>query len=279
LCSITTSGLNTAVGARALTFNTTGSNNTAFGADALCNNTAGCCNTATGFDALRFNSTGCFNTAIGACALGSSTTSSSSTAVGVNALFNNTTGCFNHAFGRSALQANTTGNFNVGIGPLALCANTTGSGNVMIGGMTTSAVYSPVFNPTVEFNRVMIGSTATTNAYVQVAWTVVSDARDKIVEGTVPHGLEFVSQLEPKAFRFKKEREIEVSHGPLRYGFLAQDILALEGGEGVIIDTETPEKLLYNGEALVPVLVNAIRELSAKVDTLQAELNTLKANG
>jgi hypothetical protein len=245
LCSITTSGLNTAVGARALTFNTTGSVNTAFGADALCNNTAGRRNTAVGVQASEKNTLGCQNTTVGG-----------------TSLFNN-----------------TTGNSNTAIGFCSLQANTTGSGNVMVGGVSSGGSFTPVFNPTVENDRVVMGSSTVTNAYVQVAWTVVSDARDKIVEGTVPHGLEFVSQLEPKAFRFKKEREIEVPHGPLRYGFLAQDILALEGGEGVIIDTETPEKLLYNGEALVPVLVNAIRDLSAKVDTLQAELNTLKANG
>lgn len=120
-----------------------------------------------------------------------------------------------------------------------------------------------------------MGTTAVTNAYIQVAWTVVSDARDKIVEGTVPHGLEFVSRLEPKAFRFKEKRESEVPNGPLRYGFLAQDILALEEGEGVIIDAETPDKLLYNGEALVPVLVNAVKELFEEVKLLKVELAAL----
>jgi hypothetical protein len=65
-------------------------------------------------------------------------------------------------------------------------------------------------------------------------------------------------------------------NGNKRYGFLAQDILALEGDDPVIIDNEVPEKLKYQGEALVPVLVNAIKELSAKCDSLQAEINTLK---
>jgi hypothetical protein len=124
-----------------------------------------------------------------------------------------------------------------------------------------------------------MGSTAVTNAYVQVAWTVVSDARDKIVEGDVPHGLEFVNQLEPKAFHFKEERDSDTPNGPLRYGFLAQDILALEGETGVIIDNEDPDKLRYNGEALVPVLVNAIKELSAKNDELEARLRALEIPG
>ena len=118
-----------------------------------------------------------------------------------------------------------------------------------------------------------MGSTAVTNAYVQVAWTVTSDARDKVVNGPVPYGLEFVKQLEPKAFHFKESRDSDTVHGPLRYGFLAQDILALEGEPGVIIDSTDDEKLRYNGEALVPVLVNALKELAAENAAIRARLD------
>ena len=264
---------NTANGVSALLCNTTGDANTASGREALYCNTTGCCNTANGACALFSNTIGCFNTASGFAALYFNTTGNLNTVNGFAALFSNTTGVNNTANGACALSCNTTGVNNTANGVSALFNNTSGCGNVMVGGMNSAGTYAPVFDPTTENDRVMIGSTATTNAYVQVPWTAVSDARDKIVEGTVPHGLEFVSQLEPKAFRFKEERESEVPHGPLRYGFLAQDILALEGGEGVIIDAETPEKLLYNGEALVPVLVNAIKELSAKVKELEKKLS------
>jgi hypothetical protein len=57
---------------------------------------------------------------------------------------------------------------------------------------------------------------------------------------------------------------------------LAQEVMALEGNDPVIIDNEQPDHLKYQGEALVPVLVNAIKELSAQVTALQAEVNTLK---
>jgi hypothetical protein len=91
--------------------------------------------------------------------------------------------------------------------------------------------------------------------------------------GTVPHGLDFVNKLEPVSFQFKQDRETEIPNGNVRYGFKAQDILALEGDNPVIIDTEQPEHLKYQGEALVPVLVNAIKELNAKVKELEAKLN------
>jgi hypothetical protein len=190
----------------------------------------------------------------------------------------NSLGSGNTSIGAFSLLA-STGNNNTAVGRSAMLAATTGCGNVQVGGFNATGSNTPVFAVTTENNRVVMGSTAVTNAYVQVAWTVVSDARDKIVEGDVPHGLEFVNQLEPKAFHFKEERDSDTPNGPLRYGFLAQDILALEGETGVIIDNEDPDKLRYNGEALVPVLVNAIKELSAKNDELEARLRSLEIPG
>jgi hypothetical protein len=269
----TTGNNNTATGLNALSANTSGSGNTAVGVCSLLSNTTGILNIAVGSNALKCNTTGIANIATGGSALRENTTGSYNTAAGNGSLLNNLAGGRNTALGTSAMLANTSGSYNTAVGVGALGANTSGCGNVMVGGVTSAGNYSPVFNPTTENERVMIGSTLVTNAYVQVAWTVVSDARDKIVEGPVPHGLEFVKQLEPKAFHFKETRESEAPHGPLRYGFLAQDILALEGAAGVIIDNEDPDKLRYNGEALVPVLVNAVRELAAENEAMKARLD------
>jgi len=121
-----------------------------------------------------------------------------------------------------------------------------------------------------------MGSTSVTNAYIQVGWTVVSDARDKIVAGPVPHGLDFVQQLQPKEFHLKETRDSETPHGPSRYGFLAQDILALEGDHPVIINDEDSNKLRYTSDHLLPVLVNAIQELAAKLETVTTEFEEYK---
>jgi len=246
-----------AIGSTALSVNTTGINNNAFGLNALSSNTTGEYNNAFGFDALKNNISGNLNTAFGDEALKANT------------------GSFNVGFGDSALLV-STGNHNTAIGFCALQNCTTGIGNTVIGshftGVAPSLVAAPVFNVTTQDNRVAIGTTATTNAYVQVAWTVVSDARDKTNLSAIPHGLDFVKQLKPTAFQFKLNRESEETNGPLRYGFLAQDILALEGPDSIIIDSEDPEKLRYNGESLIPVLVQAIQELTAKVEALQDRL-------
>jgi hypothetical protein len=86
-----------------------------------------------------------------------------------------------------------------------------------------------------------------------------------------------VQQLNPVSYNFKKSREDDTPHGNKRYGFLAQDILALEGDDNVIIDNEQVDHLKYQGESLVPVLVKAIQELSAKNDALEARLAALES--
>jgi len=264
-----TDSYNTAVGAYALNGNTTGTYNFALGHQALYLNTTGGNNCAFGGMALYQNTTGSNNTAVGREALNNST-GSYNTAVGHRALFTNTTGEYNTAFGRYALGGNTTGICNTAIGHFAMYECSTGNGNLALSPMTGSVVNAPVFTITTQSNRISMGSTDVTNAYVQVAWTVVSDARDKTNFAPVPHGLDFVKQLNPVQYQFKQNRESDVPHGNVRYGFKAQEILALEGSNSVIIDNEDSEKLRYNGESLVPVLVKALQELNAKFDAYVA---------
>ena len=307
----TTGSSNTAIGLNALVSNTTGNYNTASGLNALQNNTTGNSNTASGANALRDNTTGSYNTAVGEAAmleatsgndnvavgrvalryntassnvavgtysLGTNTTGSSNTATGHAALISNTTGNYNTASGVSALYFNTTGISNTASGVNALNNNTTGSGNTAVNPRSSAGGYNPVFNPTTENNRFCMGSTGVTNAYIQVAWTVVSDARDKTNFAPVPHGLEFVKALQPTAYQFRTARDSEETNGGVRYGFKAQDVLALEGDNPVIVDNEDEDKLRMVDTALIPVLVKAVKELSAKVDELQTEINTLKGN-
>ena len=147
---------------------------------------------------------------------------------------------------------------------------TTGSGNTSIGVVQGGGTTAPVFNVSTEDNRFVLGHTAITDAYIKVAFTVTSDERDKVDFQSIPHGLDFVNKLKPKSFWFRKDRGTDEKNGSQRYGFVAQDNLALEGDNPVIIDNEREDHLKYKGEHLVPVLVNAIKELSAKVTALEA---------
>jgi trimeric autotransporter adhesin len=273
LFSNTTGSSNTASGLQALFSNTEGNYNTASGVNALYFNTTGSNNTASGYEALKFNTTGIYNTASGYEALYSNTTGGYNTASAYQALYSNTTGNYNTASGLSALYSNTTGSSNTASGRNALYYNTTGSGNTALNPLSSAGTYAPVFDPTTENDRFCMGSTAVTNAYIQVAWTVVSDARDKIDFAPVPHGLDFVCKLQPTAYRYKIDREAEEGHGPVRYGFKAQDVLALEGDTPVIVDAEDADKLRFNDQSMIAVLVNAIKELKAEIDSLKSQLN------
>jgi hypothetical protein len=205
---------------------------------------------------------------MGAQALYSNTTASNNTAVGYKAGYA-TTGANNTFVGYVAGESVTTGASNVLVGYQVANNLSTGSNNICLG---DNSGRDAQLNLTTESNRFVAGNNAITNAYVKVAWTVTSDARDKTNIVDLDKGLSFVEQLQPKQYQFKVSREDATPTGKLRYGFLAQDILALEGNNPVIIDNEFEESLKYNGESLVPILVKAIQELKAEVDSLKQQL-------
>jgi len=238
--SVTTADNNTAVGSRTLTLITTGAANTAIGAGSL-----------------RFAASGSYNTAVGI-------ESMKGTAF--------TSGTYNTAIGAYAIYESTTGSHNVAIGANAGYGITTGSGNTIINPRNSSGTVAPVFSVTTENNRFVAGSTGVTNAYVQVAWTVVSDQRDKTNFSVVPHGLDFVMKMKPCSFQYRKSRDSDEPVGPVRYGFKAQDILDIEGSNPVVIDAEDPEKLKITDSSLVPILVKAIQELKEEIENLKLQL-------
>jgi hypothetical protein len=252
---------NTAVGSSALAANTTGCFNTAFGASALCCNTTGSFNTAVGTNALLVN-TGSSNVAVGCGAMFQNSSGSSNTAIGKTALDSNTTACFNTALGTNALDNNTTGCNNIGIG------NQAG---------VTGGFPAGIVNITTEANRIVMGNNAHTCAQIKIAWTATSDCRDKTCFKEVPHGLDFVRALKPTEYQFKTGgRDSIYTDGKRRYGFLAQDVLPLEGENPVIISADDPDKLQYTESHLIPVLVKAIQELTLKNEALEARLEALE---
>jgi hypothetical protein len=309
---------NVAVGNATLnSFSLSGSNNTAVGSGVLSAVTSGAGNTAVGRSAGQLISSGSFNTAVGSDSLIACTTGSRNIAMGNNTLRTCVGSGSNVAIGHDALynlspsgtpsngenvavgfQAGysgtsaaggvllgmyagysiTTGNRNICLGQYAGFSMSTGSGNVAIGGLNAAGGNNPVFNITTQSNYISMGTGAITNAYVQVAWTVVSDARDKTDFAPVPHGLDFVTKLKPTAYRFKESRDATEGHGPLRYGFKAQDILELEGDNPVVIDAGTPEKLYFNDQNLLAILAKAIQEQQVIIDQLKADVAALKGN-
>jgi trimeric autotransporter adhesin len=277
LYSNTTGVSNTAYGAFAIYSNTTGVYNTATGTEALKNNTTGITNTANGLTALFANTTGDYNTAIGASSLYSNTIGTSNVAVGVDALYSNTTGVSNTATGLFALRSNTTGSDNTAIGLYAgrgdnSQANTTGSNNTFIGAnaMGASATASNVIT-------LGNGSIATLRCQVTTI-TALSDARDKINISNIPAGLSFINALRPVSFEWNTRDGAKV--GASEFGFIAQELLEVQASTGItvpnLVSAENPDRLEASAGTLLPVLVNAVQELTAMVKNLQAELSILK---
>ena len=243
-------------------------------------------NTALGLYAFAGNP-GSDNVAIGYQAMGSATIGGNSIAIGSSALVNGGGDC-NIAVGfltmpnaTAAARANmaighgsglniSTGVGNIGIGYQALLCTTTGWNNVEIGANNfATALYDPPFVITTQDNRVILGARATTNAYIKVAWTITSDERDKTEIQPLALGLDFVSQLEPVSFKFKESRNSDVPSGPTRYGFTAQSVLAAEGNNPVIVDAEDPDNLKITDAHIIPVLVQAIKDLKAEIEELK----------
>ena len=296
----TTGTQNNAIGSDALRFNTSGFANNAFGSNAMAatttsnSNTAignysmaatttGSTNTAIGADSLRYNTTGAGNVAVGVNAGANITTGYNNAAVGSYALTATTTATDNCAFGNYALGGNTTGLYNVGIGQDAgnfVVSNTTGSNNTFIGFRSAGS------SATVS-NTITLGNSSIATLRCQVtSITALSDERDKTDIAPLEHGLDFVKQLKPVSFQWNmrpetytdhegNELEIEGKVGIADIGFIAQDIVALEDSLGAadslqLSFRDNPEKLEVTQGRLIPILVKAIQDLTAKVEALEA---------
>lgn len=266
LISNTTGLSNTAVGCNALQTNTTGVYNTAIGSQSLLNVVSGNYSTAVGTSALSSNINSDSNTAIGSSAL-YATTSPDNTAVGAYALMGNTTGSGNVAVGMQASQSKQTGDYNTTIGRLALWANVSGSNNVGIG-------YNVASSTTTISNEVNITNGTVTARFqgAAAAWTFVSDARDKTDIENLALGLDFITALKPRKFKWNL-RNTEVDRGKPSAGFIAQEVLetveAFNAPYTNLIDTNDLNQYTFAQANMIPMLVKAIQELAAKVEALE----------
>ena len=144
--------------------------------------------------------------------------------------------------------------------------------------------------------RVTFGSGSTT-VYIPLdgsttTFTATSDSRLKTNVSDFNTGLSFVDSLNPISFNWKKKKDVDSSltseyvEGSEEYvrgvtgeqktyvGFLAQDVKtlvdssSLPNGTGLWQEDSDGIQGLSEG-ALIPMLVNAIQELSAKVKVLE----------
>ena len=283
---ITTGAGNVAIGYSAMqgqTDMTTGSDNIAIGSGAGQRISTGHSNVALGKMAMERGNTGHTNVAIGSQA-GYSQKGYNNVSIGYQA-------------GYGDYTSFATGEGNVCIGTYAGYDLTTGTYNILIGNHAGRNAYSPSGEIDTESNVICLGSNSVTDFYCAETTISSSDERDKADITNFTHGLAWVNQLQPITYvwdkrcwyySYDKDGKVTKEHASdgskkktkKHIGFKAQDVLAVEKSSGFagskddmlvvnLNEDDTAYGLKY--ERLVPVLVNAIKELSAKVTALEAK--------
>ena len=242
-----TGNSNTAIGALTLRSNTTAANNTAVGHNSSVHNTTGVNNTSIGYSSLLGQSgltTGSGNTAIGNQVLNQITTGSTNTGLGISAGFSITTGTTNTCLGAQSAALLTTGSNNIAIGHDSQVATPTTSNSITLGNGSNTILRCAV-----------------------TSITSLSDARDKTNIEESTYGLELVKSLKPVTFEW--DTRDGVKKGVKDLGFIAQDLKELDNEHLGLVYSENPDKLEASYGRLIPVLVKAIQDLSAKVEALE----------
>ena len=309
LTANTTGASNTAVGRNALDANTTANDNVAIGLDALGANTTGANNTAVGRDALKANTTAGSNTAVGDRCLDVNTTGADNTGVGKGALGANTEGANNTAVGKNAGVAVTTGVTNTLIG--SLCHD-----NLTEGNLNTALGYNLAPSAVDVDSEIVIGSSITgagTNTVrigtgggtatlgldgSDTSWAAASDSRLKKDVADSTAGLEFINDLRPITFKWNAKNEVAedlpqhdadssdpiFGEGKAHHGFIAQEVKSVIDDHSDVLDGNNiwhedldGTQQLSQGN-LVPMLVKAVQELSAKIAELESKPGC-KCNG
>jgi len=109
----------------------------------------------------------------------------------------------------------------------------------------------------------------------------ISDIRVKKDVVDLVDGLESVNQLRPVTFKYNGFSSLAADDDEVKYGFIADEVQAVapqyvkEHREEINGEMVDDFKSLSTGR-MIPMMMNAIQELSAQVEALQAEINTLK---
>ncbi len=112
----------------------------------------------------------------------------------------------------------------------------------------------------------------------------LSDIRVKKDVADLTDGLNIVKQLKPKTFKYTEDSEFynEKTKDKIKYGFVANEVEAVapqytDTGKGRIGGKEVDDFKTLSATKMIPMLVKAIQELSAKNDALEARVAALEA--
>ena len=279
--SNTTAGENTYIGQSAGQF-MIGGPNTAIGSYALNNyggtaaNGTGTNNNAFGKNAMLFNTSGSFNVSIGD-----------------SSLFTNTTASYNTIVGFEAGKSLNGGN-NVMIGYQAGqngygYGSSTGTNNILIGYQATVGGGNTDSNEIVITTRGnAVSGKGSNTGYIDAngggvyqgnnsaAWSITSDQRLKknIVDNT--DGLDKIIQIKVRNFEYRTEDEVTdlpknqaIKKQGVQLGVIAQELQQVLPD---CVKQESTGVLAVDSTDIMYHMINAIKELNAKITALEAKL-------
>lgn len=171
-------------------------------------------------------------------------------------------GVINSSSGSSAASIIYLGN-DSGFTAQIIYNSSTNATNAGANGLT---IYQGVAGGKIRIQAVSAGVELLAGA---TSWSVVSDSRLKKNVQPLSYGLAEIVALNPVRFDYNEDE----SDDSKRMGFVAQEVLP------VIPEVVTGEENTFYGLSateLIPTMVNAIKELSAKVEALQARVAELE---
>lgn len=127
-------------------------------------------------------------------------------------------------------------------------------------------------------NSVTLGKTTHTSYRMYAAsWTNLSDRRDKTDIQSITDGLDLVNKLNPVKFRWNMRSG---GRTDMDSGFIAQEVRDAVSQEANsylgLVDDRDEDQLMLSPGKLIPVLVNAVKQLDSALKSTQAELSSLK---
>ena len=151
--------------------------------------------------------------------------------------------------------------------------NTTGSNNTLIGYQATPAT-------TTTSNAITLGNSSIATLRCQVTTiTALSDRRDKKDIVDLPSVMPLVDALRPRSFNWNMRDGGKVD--VLEFGFIAQELIEAQQQSGIavpgLVSDVNPDRLEAAMGTLIPVLVQAIKELKATVETQAARISELES--
>ena len=255
-------------------------------------------NVAIGTSALKGAngaSTGASNVAVGTNAGMAVTTAHSSVLVGYGAGNAITTGSGNVLQGNNAAVALVGGSNNVAIGNSVATLLSSGISNVIVGvnagDTTTTGSNNTILgnganasSATVS-NEITLGNASVGTLRCQVtSITALSDMRDKTDITDLDLGLDYINALRPVEFVWAM-RDADADNprqGTKEAGFIAQELRSAEdqfdaSWLGTVLDTN-PDRLEATPGKLLPIVIKALQEASAKITELTSRISTLEGN-